>query len=83
MYIYIYTTISSSIHSFVNKHLDWLNFLAIINRATINTDVPMEFFCYMHKNGIAMSYGSSICNIVKNFQTNLYNGWVNFHSHQQ
>lgn len=80
---------NSITQSFSDWHLGHFHYLAIMDSTTINMDVQisqkqdMEFFIYIPKNGIAVSYSSSICNTVRSFQTDLHKGWISFHSLQQ
>ena len=76
------------IHSFVDCHLGWLNFLAIVNRAAINMDLrislrwKMEFSGYLPRYGIAGLYDSSVFNFLGELETNIHNDCINLCSRQ-
>ena len=72
------------IHSSVVGQLDYFSVLAIVNSATVNIGVHVNFQItvfsrYLPRSGIVGSYGSSVFSFLKN----LHNGCVSLHSHQQ
>ena len=72
------------IHSSVDGHLRCFHVLAIVNSATMNTEVhvsfgAMFFSTFLHRSGIAGSYGSSVVNFLRKLHTLLPSGYTNVH----
>ena len=80
------------IHLSVNKRLGCFFVLAIVNSATMNTEVCMSFWItvftfsrYIPSSGIARSYGDCICifSFVRNLHTIFHSCFTNLHFHKQ
>ena len=71
------------IHSSVDGYLGCFNFLAIVNSAATNTGVHVSFSIlvssrYMHRSGIARSYGGFTPSFLRNLHTIFHNGCYQF-----
>ena len=70
------------IYSLVSGHLVCFHVFAIVNSASVNTDVSLSFRIVVF-SGITVSHSITIFSLLKNLYTILHSDSTNLHSHQQ
>lgn len=75
------------IQSFIDGHLDIFYILPVLNKVTLNVDMPESFwhadfisFGYIPRKGRAQLYGQSIFSLSRNLQTVFHKGTSNVQS---